>query len=223
MKLNLIIILISFFTFLNVADAECSYNDNVRLSKYASNVKVGYDFTQNNNIVTYTIDLLNLTPELKIEVTNNSDQNFFEFDYINGNTSYNFDTSDKEVTHTYKIYANTHNCYDVLLRSLKIITPKFNKYSLRSECNNHPDFDLCQKFNPKNITDEIFNRELNLYNLSEENIIDNPAEDEGVLESGILDFINNKIIFFVAISIISLLVVGIFIFLKIRKNKKYNF
>ena len=224
MKLNYIIIfVISMFSFLNITFAECSYSENVNLSNYASNIKAGYDYTQNGETLNFTIELFNLIPSLRVQATNSSDKNILYFNNIEGNTSYNFNISDKIVNHTFKVYASTSTCNEVLLRTFILTTPKFNKYSLRPECKNNLDFDLCQKFNPKNINDEIFLRELNNEEINNETT--EPLENEDIDNTfNLINFIkSNKVLVIITGSGIVGISIGIFILIKIRKDKKIGF
>lgn len=224
MKLNyIIIVVISMFSFLNITFAECSYADNVKLSNFASNIKAGYDYTQRGETLTYTVEIFNLINDLRVEATNSSDQKVLYFNQIEGNTSYNFNSVDSVVNHTFKVYANSSNCNEQLLRTFILTTPKFNKYSLRPECKDNVDFDLCQKFNYKKINDETFLRELNKKQISNEST--EPLEKEDIDSNfNLITFIeNNKLLIIITGSVVIALSIGIFILIKVRNNKKIGF
>lgn len=222
MKLNTIVIfLISMFSFVNVTFAECSYNENVNLSSYASNIKIGYDYTQSGSLISYTIEIFNLIPELRIEINNSYNKEVIEFGYIRGNTNFIFNISDEEITHTFKIFANSSNCSNVLLRTINFVTPKFNKYSLRPECINNPDFDLCQKFNPKNITDEVFLNSFNNYINKTEN---NKDKKPIIVYETFNEFItNNLLIIGIILSSVLIAIILIIIAVKIKNKKRIGF
>ncbi len=224
MKLNyIIIVVISMFSFLNITFAECSYADNVKLSNFASNIKAGYDYTQSGETLTYTVEIFNLINDLRVEATNSSDQKVLYFNQIEGNTSYNFNSVDSVVNHTFKVYANSSNCNEQLLRTFILTTPKFNKYSLRPECKDNVDFDLCQRFNHKKINDETFLRELNKKQISNETT--EPLEKEDIDSNfNLITFIeNNKLLIIITGSVVIALSIGIFILIKVRNNKKIGF
>ena len=97
----------------------------------------------------FNINLINVTKDIYVKVTNNKDNNEHVFKNDGQNDGiYTFQTkkSDEMVTYTIEIYANKYDCAGELIRKYTMITPMYNSYSEFQTCKDNPEFYYCQEF-----------------------------------------------------------------------------
>lgn len=147
------------------AESSCSYSEQVEFNNLAANVKSTYeavdiydgktidiDGTGNevdNSVRGLRISILNITDDIYIKLKNkntNEEKTYYYKDTTNGTLT--FDTIDVlEVTeYTVEVYANKYSCAGELYRTFTFTTPRYNRFSLYTVCNDNPGFYYCQEF-----------------------------------------------------------------------------
>ena len=172
-KKSAIIAFSSLFLLTNVNAATCGYEEKAKLNSEITNVKTNYEIKERvldkseysvpDSLVgteyedTYVatteyiqVNILNLTENMYVEVTNdyNDERVVYQYsDTTKGNISFNWERIIKLVTYTIKVYASDETgCSGTLLKTITQKLPRFNEYSDYSVCNNLPDYYLCQRF-----------------------------------------------------------------------------
>ncbi|MEE3344215.1 MAG: hypothetical protein VZS44_09015 [Bacilli bacterium] len=137
--------------------ASCDNDDIARLKGVAFNVSYNSEYIGNksgsNDYQLYNVSFVGLTDEIYV-----SDSNYSFFVY-NNNEVIKMQSGNNSL----EIYSK--NCGDVRLKTLTINLPKFNNYSLSSDCSDIDikEFELCDPWYQGNITDEVFRSRLNEY------------------------------------------------------------
>lgn len=176
----ILVSLLSFCFAVNVNAAECSYEKQVELNNIASTVKATYEavdidtgktvsYVDEYGIIDtdrqvpvkekgFNVKILNLTENLSIKVTNETEgtTNYYYYsDSDNGTITLSSKVADRIYTYTITVYGTKDSCEGIELRSLNLITPKYNTYSDYSFCKEYPNFDYCQEY----VVDDSFNLE----------------------------------------------------------------
>lgn len=162
--------MLSFVLLMSVPKAAtCNYEEKAKLNNEAANVKTNYEIKERIlNKEEYDlpdglesgeyeaktdyiqVNILNLTENLYVEVTNNvnDDKKIFSYsDSQNGNISFNWSELDTMVTYTVKIFSSSNTgCEGSTLKTLYISLPRYNDYSTYEICNEIPDYYLCQRY-----------------------------------------------------------------------------
>ena len=74
-----------------------------------------------------------------------------------------------KVTYTVKVYSVDSSCQNMLLKTLKASTIKFNDYSKYDACDGYEEFELCKPFyDGKHVSKEVFNNALEEYKKEKE-------------------------------------------------------
>ncbi len=166
------------FTFLicmiqNVnAASTCDYSEQVELQRIASNIKASYeanirqtdefaDIDSINDpngayIVEKYVDvvLLNLTSEVYVTVQvgkSNETKTYYYNDTESGTLRINKEDLSEIVEYKIFVYSNSDRCKGDLLRTITVLTPKYNEYSEYGFCDTLTNLFYCQQF----ITTEI--------------------------------------------------------------------
>ena len=145
--------MLSFVILMSVPKAAtCSYEEQAKLNNEASNVKANYeikerilnkdeydipDGIENEEFVAKTdyiqVNILNLTKNIYIEVTNNinDDKKIFSYsDSQNGNIKFDWSELDTIVTYTIKLRSSSNTgCEGSVLKTLYVSLPRYNDYS----------------------------------------------------------------------------------------------
>lgn len=153
--------------------ASCSYEEQAKLNSEVANIKTNFEIKQRvmdkseydipdvligtpeadkyeMTISYFQINILNLTENVYIEVTNNADGTKDTYQYSNannGNVSFTRDETDKLITYTVKVYASANTgCEGSLLKTLYVSLPRYNSFSTYPICKEMPDHDMCQSY-----------------------------------------------------------------------------
>ena len=168
-------VLFSIITFglftLSANAASCSYEQRAELNSEISNITANYEVIEvpleegatppdallESEEEEYTwmiealqINILNLTENVYVEVTNNYDNQTTVYNYSdtdNGNIAIEWRTLGELVTYTIRVYASSAtDCADTLLRTLRVSLPRYNDYATYAVCDQVPDYYLCQRY-----------------------------------------------------------------------------
>jgi len=166
---GLTILLISLIFTPGIINAQtCSNEDRNRLNRLANNIRAEVSFYTgiiqvpnyftdeeiiiepyiNREIDFFSIEIFNLSPELRMEVINNNDneaKNFAYNDTSNGNVTFQTPDPFKTTRYTINVFGNEGLCQD-LIRTMEIIAPRFNAFIEYPVCQNEGrDFLWCQR------------------------------------------------------------------------------
>jgi len=146
-------------------------------------------------------------------------------DYETENTAYSYTGG---MTYTFYYYGSkTSECPETLLRVQNVSIPRYNVYSERAECEEYPDFDLCDKWYPGDLTDSSFETQLEYYQIKlandvvEEEVVEEPTFFEKVKEkiNNFIDkYVTNKNLSLLGFGLI--IILGIYLMLRAKKRKK---
>ncbi len=166
--------LLSFLTLTtSVGAVSCGYEEKAKLNSEIANVKTNYEIKERimdpseydipetllgtPEEETYVgkedyiqVNILNLTENMYVEITNNesSDQLVYYYNNTdNGNITISRTNIAEVVKYTIKVYASSNTgCEGTLLKTLYITLPRYNDYSEYDICNKVPNYYLCQKY-----------------------------------------------------------------------------
>lgn len=190
-----------FFPFINTEAEICDDNHVASLKKLANDVEVSYEYIQDDNVV----NIYNLTFTGMIN----------DFIVIGDKKQYSYDSFNEGIlsiqkrygTYQFNFYSDA--CPNILLVTKEVKLPKFNTYSLTSECAKLKDYDLdvCDEWYQPEITDEVFYSMIDKY-------IDDDNEKIG-LWGEIISFIQKYYLYLVgAVALIIVIIIGIIIYRK---------
>lgn len=172
-KKSAIIAFSSLFLLTNVNAATCGYEEKAKLNNEITNVKANYEIKERvMNKDEYTVpdaiagteyedsyvatteyiqvNILNLTENMYVEVTNDYDNERKVYQYsdtTNGNISFDWHQIGDLVTYTIKVYASsTTSCSGTILKTITQKLPRYNEYSDYNVCDGFSKYYLCQRF-----------------------------------------------------------------------------
>ena len=165
---KIIFLLLCFFSTMIFVNAECSYEEQVKLSAEASNVRVVYEIIENtteeelknylypiNDYIQITV--YNVTENVTVSFTDNiPTEEGTSFVSVDGtiitsenapNGSYSFDVDILQTRRIMKATINSQNSNCPLRneRSEQIVLPYFNSYYTYDGCRNNPEY-YCSKY-----------------------------------------------------------------------------
>lgn len=166
-----IMFLLLLFIPIEVFAATCDYEENAILNNEALNVKANYEIKVDRYKDDHPpdeilgtpeaeeyyveeeyiqINILNLTENLYVVVTNDYDDTEVTYNYSNttdGNISIKWIHMMDLVKYKIEVYTSDNtNCADDLLRTLYVSLPRYNDYSTYAVCDKVPDYYLCQRY-----------------------------------------------------------------------------
>lgn len=172
----------SFLQNINAAST-CDYSEQVELQNIAANVKYSYEAGSRETDEFVDIDsigdpngaylverfveitLLNITEQIYVTVqTSPSDVKTYRYsDTDNGILHIKKENLDSIVEYKILVYSNHSHCQGDLLRTINLVTPKYNDYSEYGYCDELPNLFYCQEFitteittNPIDVQKEIY-------------------------------------------------------------------
>lgn len=152
------------------AASSCSYEEQAELNDIVANVKASYEVVDiydgkayvvddpdengvfpevDHYVKGFNINILNVTEDIYVKVTNNYNNEEKIFRYQDSNNGIvTFQTREVEhlVTYTIEVYANKYSCIGERFHVLYVSTPIYNSYSNTPNCENNKDFYYCQEF-----------------------------------------------------------------------------
>ena len=153
-----IIFLLAVFNIglLNIkADCEEDRENASFLEVYKNNIV-------NEEVTTTRIDIMNLTSNLYVTITNNynNDSVRLEGDAL-GNAYYDTVNVHKGIKYEINVYSKDSNCKGIL-KAFDVVTEKYNEFSSLDVCIGHyEDIELCNPFKKVDLSMEDFIKEVN--------------------------------------------------------------
>lgn len=247
-RLNYLFLLAIIFLTPNLvyAASACSYEEQAELNNIVANVKATYEVVDvytgkaydvdNPNedgtfpevdhfIKAFNINILNITEDIYVKVTNNynSDEKTYTYkDTNNGIVTMQTKNVEQLVTYSIEVYSNKYACIGEKFRVLYMTTPIFNAYSARPACENNKGFYYCQEFIPsENISYNEFLNKLEEYEKQKDNQVQEDktsSENKSFIER-IKGFYNiNRVIINIALS--AIVVAGVATTVVLVKKKR---
>lgn len=192
----------------------CNNSDTAKLNKVASNVLTNYTYyTDNAGNLKFKIIVNNLHPYLYLY-----DPQKKQTYYSKGEIEILNYAPDRTIE--LKLYSNLDNCKGVLIHSLYVTLPPYNKYYNDQLCEGIENYKLCRRWSRMSLSYEDFKKEVIKYKKSLE-VKDVQADDydKSIVEI-ILDFYFDY--YFVILPPI-VIISGIIIYMIKRKQEKENF
>lgn len=248
-----ILVVAFLFSITNVIAADtCSYEEKAKLNSEAANVKVNHEIKQRvldpseydlpdaligaseeeieefrKNVTTeyMVVNILNLTENLYVEVTNNVNQEKRVYTYADstdGNITFRKTGISGAVTYTIKIYSSANtNCKDTGLGSLYVTLPRYNPLSEYAICESIPEYYMCQKY--VTFEDPGFDtfmaeaqKEVSKVNTEKEE--ENKKNDKWYKEAG--KFIENHKVAFIVGGVVLLVAAGAVTIIIIKRRRR---
>ena len=236
-KLNMFVIFLAITTFLSIdkVNAECDNRTQLEINTASSSVSMNYNMKtlvidRNNNvhpeispdsvehtelseyttIDQVTVNIENVTDKIYVVFENEDDGLYKVYHYQdleNGGLKYVVPDNEKIRKFKLTIYSNLSDCIDQELRTIEVITPKYNELSSYPMCENNDSY-YCKTYVTSEINVDIEKMSKDYVNNSKENVNDNETKNE-----------LNKTIYLVGIVIIVILI-GLIIVVLIRNRKK---
>ena len=166
--------LVTFAVFTSsVSAATCSYEERAQLNSEVANITANYEIVETEvrpsadslpDVVlgteyeedfvimldTLQVNVLNLTENVYVEVTNDYDENTAVYTYAdteNGNLAIPWERIDTLVTFVIEVYSSEETgCEGTLLKTIRLSLPRQNEYAQYTLCNQVPDYYLCQQY-----------------------------------------------------------------------------
>lgn len=148
--------------------AECTYARQYELSKIASNIKANYTVSEEPELF-FTINIFNLTEDVYASVTNNvdiSNPTYFYNPTNLGNVSFESYDIYSKVQYKIAIKSLDTECGSATLRTISIITPRYNPFYSTALCQENKEYSLCYKWSDYETTFEDLKERLS--NIKEE-------------------------------------------------------
>lgn len=151
-----------------IAMAECTYEDQVRLSSEAANVKVSYEIveeTSDEELKEYEypskdyfiVTVMNVTENIRVEISDGWDNNddgmiYLGYSHVikaedtqDGTFTFNVEAIPALRTFSIKVYSLNEQCDEKLERTNSVVLPAYNKYYTSEECKGNSEY-YCQKY-----------------------------------------------------------------------------
>ncbi len=151
----------------------CDYSEIAKLKSYVSNVNLSYDYRIIDNKAYFDITVSNMVPQLYF-VDSVTKQNYMGFEGT--------DITVRDVTNTsgrLTFYSALENCMGIKIGSKYYNLPTYNFYYLDPLCEENRDFALCKKWAEVNYSYDDFEKLINEYNSSTDEVI---PDDEILVE-----------------------------------------
>lgn len=166
---KILVVIIAFFVFLDTSKAvSCSYKEQAQLNSEVANIKSNYEIKErildkseysppdgaDEGYVAKSdyikANILNLTENTYIEVTNDYNGDVLKYSYSDtkdGNISFDWFNISEVVKFTIKVYASSETgCEGSLLKTIYLTLPRYNDYSAYDICNSIPNYYLCERY-----------------------------------------------------------------------------
>lgn len=197
MKTNLkkLFLLAIIFLTPNLVQAEslCSYSEQAELNNIVANVKANYETVDiydgkvldidnpgpdgkipevDYYIKGFNINILNITEDIYVKVSNNVNSDTATFRYSDtkdGMATFQTREVDSLITYTIEVYSNKSKCVGELFRKFTVTTPIYNLFSEWRDCKENPEFYYCQEYlSSENISINEFRTKLQDYKVEKE-------------------------------------------------------
>ena len=211
MKKKIILLIILLMIPASCKAYDCTYKEQARLRKLASNVQTTFDYEEYDGNVTFNITLSNLSNDLYVyDITKNKTY------YYNGEgeiTLYGYAPGENV---KYRIYTTKTDCASTYLNIKYVNLPYYNTYYNNPLCAGKK-YNICNKWTRVTLNEEEFAKKISELD-KEANEKDNEKEKD---ENTILDYIISFIYQYYILIIVIL--VGIFLIIELTRKKKNGF
>ena len=176
---KLLIVITFIFAFNLIVNAECSYQERNELLKEAKNVNAFFDINSEKKNVErinpnseelesievedyyFILNVLNLTNNMFIKITNNYDDNEIIVNsnsLNNGVYTYKTDNTSNIITYYLTFYSTKDNCYANKITQISLKKPKENPIYYYSVCSNEyvKDSKYCQHFITNDFKGDVY-------------------------------------------------------------------
>lgn len=214
-----------------MAASTCDYSEQVELQNVAANVKATYeanvrqtdefaDIDSINDpngayIVENYVDItvLNITEQIYVTVQkgNSTEVKTYHYgDTSNGTLRFSKDNLDEIVEYKILIYSDHDHCRGDLLRTISLLTPKYNEYSEYGFCDALSNLFYCQQFITTEITTdavEIEKEMLRQYQLFQKQEEEQQHEELGFWKK-VMNFLQDHVLI-IGIVLTVIIIVGV--------------
>lgn len=198
----------------NIIHAECSNSEIVGYQEQAKNINVTYDYTEHpeNNYVSFSIKINNLTPGIYIQ--DDLKKSIYRY---NGEDVV-LDNYDYGRTYKFSVYVDGGNCPGRLITTKYVNLPYYNAYYKDPLCKGIEEFRYCQKWaRVKNVSYYEFKNAVEKYRKSFDN---NNDISKNTSDYGIFKFLFKIYIKYYYI-ILPVIIVGGYMIIR-SYNKKHD-
>ena len=191
---------------------DCSYAEQARLRKIASNVTTSYEYVENGDNVSFNITLTNVTSEIYIH-DNNRNTDY----YFNNSNEIKINGYEPGTNVRYLIYPTKGNCTSSYLANKYVNLPYYNKYYKDPLCEGK-SYSICGKWQRVTLSYDEFVKTINDYDKKkDEGIKEEVKEEKNNIFDIISKFIFDYYIFIIAGGAL------IFVLTSLLKKKKVKF
>ena len=193
---------------------DCSYAEQARLRKIASNVTASYNYVENGDSVSFNITLTNITNEIYIhDVTRNNNY------YFNGSNEIVINGYEPGENVRYQIYPTRDNCTRSYLANKYVNIPYYNKYYKDPLCEGK-NYSICGKWQRVTLSYDEFVKTINDYDKKNNEEINEDKKEE---KSNIFDLISKFIFDYYIFIIAGGALMFVLTSLLKKKKSRYNF
>ena len=238
MKKYVFILTIILFgvSIINANADSCSNEEKARLKKEAAKVKMVYEEAE--KVVDrrpipdlgdelydvkanyFILNISNITNDLTVVIQNNYNNDKISVDYSNTDSGlYSFDWNNIKsiVSFTYKVYGSpSSSCFDELLASGYLITPKYNRLHDTTLCEGVTDFKACDKYITDDTDQEVLRKRILEYKEKKEKT---QEQKKSTIEKVIGVIKEHKILTICLASVV--LISGVALVIRKRKKRAY--
>lgn len=172
----------------------CPLEQRTSLGAIAANVNITYEESIDKaldedygdvyyDVYNLNIKIYNLSPDLRIKVTNNlyNDVNYVNYENMDNEGTITLKVADisEKVTYVFEIYGNIGDCSMKKFRTVKLTLPKYNYFSHYEICDEIPEFYMCQRYILNDFDGTLFQKEAVAYRekkLAQENEMNENGE-----------------------------------------------
>ena len=176
MRNKLIFMLLLLLFPLSCKALECTYAEQARLRKLASNIQTSYEYVESDGRITFNVTLSNMTNDLYIEDGSGTY-------YYNGSSDITLNGYNPGTNIKYKIHAN-NDCIKNYLTIKYVNLPYFNKYYNDPLCEGK-NYALCNKWTKVSYEYDEFAKKIKEF----DNNTKSDNNEEKLENTDILDFI----------------------------------
>lgn len=222
-----IFFIISFFLITTTTKAadSCTYKEQQALNKEAKNININYELVNKldeapkDQIIStrdyyyLQVTIVNLTDDFNIKITNNIDneeKNFYSSDAVDNVISFKNEYSDV-VTYKININAQTENCTKTI-NTKSLTVPKFNTFYKSGLCVDIPEYKYCQELISTTLDNNKIGKAITKYY----NQVNSEKSETDTSKKSILP----KILLYCGIGIGSAIIIGLIVYLILKKIKK---
>lgn len=210
-KIKLILLVILLLLVVNVkAEDRCDSKEFARLKELAKKIEYDYDYKLVNDDAVFSINLVNVTEELKAVIENSSFGSYKEFKrYSDGSATLDGFEAGQKVTITIKAFVpNWCSGKNVTTKIIRL--PYYNAYYDEEKCKGHEDFKYCKRLIDSKISQSDFDKQYELYLKRTETTQDNPVTPTS----------NTKLYIIIVIALIAISVISATVITIIKRRKK---